>query len=147
MTLLSAEPRPKVAIEDVAVVDVERGEVLRPRTVMIVDGLITEIGEPGKIQIPSETVRVNGKDQFLIPGLVDMHVHLFNNASHRPPNDWAFPLFIANGITGVREMACRPMDLAAVNQWRTEVTRGDLKAPHILATGVVVGGKSPDDAR
>ncbi len=34
-----------------------------------------------------------------MPALVDMHVHLFNNSSHRPPNEWASPLFVANGVT------------------------------------------------
>ncbi len=43
--------------------------------------------------------RVDGRKRYLIPGLVDMHVHLFNNATRRPPNDWAFPLFVANGVT------------------------------------------------
>ena len=33
-----------------------------------------------------------------------MHVHLFNLYSHRPPNDWTFPLYVANGVTAVREM-------------------------------------------
>jgi hypothetical protein len=52
---------------------------------------------------PAPTQRIDGRGRFLTPGLVDMHVHLFNNASGRPPNDWAFAPFVANGVTAVRE--------------------------------------------
>src|ERR1700704_2681249 len=80
-------PRPSIAIENVAVVDVVRGEILNPRTVLIVDGRITAVGEPDAITIPPAAVRVEGRGRYLMPGLVDMHVHLFNNASLRPPNE------------------------------------------------------------
>ncbi len=113
--------RPIIAIENVAVVDVVRGEIVKPRTVLIDNGRIAAIGEPDAIDIPSATVRVDGGGRYLMPGLVDMHVHLFNNASHRAPNDWAFPLFVANGVTGVREMSTEPAAMAVVNGWREKV--------------------------
>ncbi len=100
--------RPIVAIESVAVVDVMQGRIVSPRTVLIVDGRIAAIGEPGAVALPPAAVRVDGREHYLIPGLVDMHVHLFNNATHRPPNDWTFPLFVASGVTAVREMCAVP---------------------------------------
>jgi imidazolonepropionase-like amidohydrolase len=93
--------------------------------------------------IPAGAARVDGRGRFLIPGLVDAHVHLFNNASKRPPNTWAFPLDIANGVTGVREMAALPEDIATVNTWRASLDDGTLVAPRILAAGVVVYGSTP----
>ncbi|MEY2563800.1 MAG: hypothetical protein QOH88_1993 [Verrucomicrobiota bacterium] len=120
-------------------VDVVRGEIVNPRTVLIVNGFIAAIGEPGAIDIPAEAVRVEGSGRYLMPGLVDMHVHLFNNATHRPPNEWAFPLFVANGVTGVREMRTEPGAMPVVNGWRTSAARGDLIAPRVVAAGVAVG--------
>lgn len=74
-----------------------------------------------------------------------MHVHLFNRHSRRPPNEWTFPLFVANGVTGVREMNADASAIAQVRQWRRERDDGRV-APHILAAGVAVHGDTPDDA-
>ncbi|MGH8029411.1 MAG: amidohydrolase family protein, partial [Arenimonas sp.] len=104
---MAAEPeaRPAIAITDVTVVDVAHGRSHGPRTVLIEAGRIVAIGAPGRVAIPGGAQRVDGRGRYLVPGLVDMHVHLFNNASHRPPNDWTFPMFVAHGVTAVREMA------------------------------------------
>ena len=58
--------RPLIAIENVAVVDVVRGEIVQPRTVLIDHGRIAAIGEPDAIDIPSATVRVDGGGRYLI---------------------------------------------------------------------------------
>jgi hypothetical protein len=145
----SLEPsgRPSIAIESVAVVDVARGEIVNPRTVLIVDGRIAAVGEPDAVSIPSDAVRVDGRGRYLVPGLVDMHVHLFNNASRRPPNEWSFPLFVANGVTGIREMRTEPAQMATVERWRTKASRGELIAPRVLAAGIAVGAGTVDVSR
>jgi len=138
-------PRQAVAITDVTVIDVRQDRTSRPRTVIVDDGRITAIVAPGD-QIPEGALRVDGHGRFLIPGLVDMHVHLFNLYSHRPPNDWTFPLYVANGVTGVREMRGDAASMAQVVRWRKAVEDGELIAPHVLAAGIAVDGKSPEDA-
>ncbi len=140
-------PRRTIAIENAQIVDVRSGRTLAPRTVLIVDGMIDAIGEPESIAIPPSAQRVEGRGRFLLPGLVDMHVHLFNNSSRRPPNDWTFPLFVVNGVTGIREMRSEPAQIATVADWRAKVSRGELIAPHILAAGVAVRGDSVESAR
>jgi imidazolonepropionase-like amidohydrolase len=127
--------RPHIAIQNVAVVDVVRGEISNPQTVLIVDGRIAAAGEPEAITIPPAAVRVDGRGRYLMPGLVDMHVHLFNNASRRPPNEWAFPLFVANGVTGVREMRTEPGEMPVVEVWRSKAAHGEIVAPRVLAAG------------
>ena len=139
--------RPSIAIENVAVVDVVGGEIVGPQTVLIVDGRIAAMGEPDAVNIPLEAVRVDGHRRYLMPGLVDMHVHLFNDASRRPPNEWAFPLFVANGVTGIREMRTEPASMATVESWRTKAARGEIVAPRVLAAGVPVSGETAEAAR
>ncbi len=139
--------RPSLTIENVAVIDVVCGEVVSPRTVVIVDGRIETVGQPEAITIPPGATRVDGRGRYLMPGLVDMHVHLFNNASKRPPNEWAFPLFVANGVTGVREMRTEAWEMPAVEVWRTQASQGRRVAPRVLAAGVPVGFGTPDLSR
>jgi imidazolonepropionase-like amidohydrolase len=148
-TAVPADPLPAkqtIAITDVTVVDVEHARSTGPRTVLIDAGRIVAIVAPRDAEIPANAQRVDGRGQFLIPGLVDMHVHLFNLSSHRPPNDWAFPLFIANGVTAVREMRADAASMTQVRQWRQAVDDGELIVPHVLAAGIAVHGSSPEDA-
>ena len=145
--LNNARERVTIAIEGVAVVDVVRGEIVAPRTVTVIDGQIAAIDDAGAGSVPRDALRVDGHGRFLIPGLVDMHVHLFNNYSNRAPNEWAFPLFVANGVTSVREMAANAAGMAVVERWRTSASSGELIAPRVLAAGVVAAGKTIEEAR
>lgn len=140
-------PRPgAVAITDVAIVDVERGRTLGPRTVLVEGGRIVAISASPDADVPAAAARVDGRGKFLVPGLVDMHVHLFNTFSHRPPNDWAFPLYVAAGVTAVREMKTDADGIRTVRRWRREVDAGERVAPRVLAAGIAVFGRSPEEA-
>ncbi|MFZ0870846.1 MAG: hypothetical protein WAM90_08970, partial [Rhodanobacter sp.] len=136
VVVVQAMPLPQrqaIAITGVTVIDVERGRSMGPRTVIVEDGRIVAIVAPRDAHIPASAQRVDGRGRFLIPGLVDMHVHLFNLSSHRPPNDWSFPLYVANGVTGVREMRGDIASMLLVNRWRKDLDDGELAAPRILA--------------
>ncbi len=141
-------PRPPLVIQNVTVIDVVQGRQVGPRTVVIYNGRIESVEEPGGAPpAPPGAVKIDGHGLFLAPGIVDMHVHLFNNATHRAPNEWAFPLFLGSGVTGVREMATRPEQLAIIANWRTRVEGGELLAPRVLAAGVPVASEAPSEAR
>ncbi len=136
-----------IAIENVTIVDVVKGGLIGPRHVLIADGRIAAIEEPVASRVPSSAVAIDGRGLYLIPGLVDMHVHLFNNASHRAPNEWSFPLYLKNGVTAVREMFAEPASMPMVERWRKGVESGELLAPRILAAGAAVRANSIDAAR
>jgi imidazolonepropionase-like amidohydrolase len=142
----AAAPAAPLAITEVTIVDVEHGTLSRPRTVVVELGRIVAIDAPRRARLPAGARRIDGRGRYLVPGLVDMHVHLFNNATHRPPNDWAFPLFVAHGVTAVREMAARVESLPQVAAWNAARANGTLVAPRVVAAAVVVRGDSPPDA-
>jgi imidazolonepropionase-like amidohydrolase len=137
--------RQTIAITDVAVIDLRHNRPSPRRTVLIEAGRIVSVTDPRTARLPAQAVRVDGRGRFLVPGLVDMHVHLFNNYSRRPPNDWAFALFVANGVTAVREMNAGVTDIAQVARWRQALDDGSLAAPRILAAGVAVRGLTAAD--
>ena len=140
--------RPFIAIENIELIDVVQGKVSGPRTVLLGGGRIAAIIEPGTaVGLPSDAVAIDGRGKYLIPGLTDMHVHLFNNATHREPNDWMFPLFVANGVTGVREMNAIPANFAILKDWRAAREQGDLRAPRVVAAGMTISTDSSADVR
>ena len=96
-------PRPGVTgdylVRNVAIVDVVNGGILPARDVVVRGGRIESIGESTQESVQRGLVVVDGTGKFLIPGLWDMHVH-----SLKISPQYNHPLFIANGVTGVREM-------------------------------------------
>jgi len=148
-SMASAAPLPArqtIAITDVMIVDVEQGRVVGPRTVLVDAGRIASIEVPRNAVIPETARRVDGRGRFLMPGLVDMHVHLFNLSSHRPPNDWSFPMYVANGVLAIRDMRADAASIVLVNRWRAALAQGELVAPRVLVAGIAVHGTSPEDA-
>jgi imidazolonepropionase-like amidohydrolase len=102
-------------------------------TVLIRGGKISNIDKTGANQIPKNATQVDATGKFLIPGLWDMHVHILT-----PERD--FPLFIANGVLGVRNMGGVPKD---VFQWRADISSGRILGPKMVACGPVVDGPQP----
>jgi hypothetical protein len=112
-------------ISNVNVVDVESGTV-RKSFVRITNGLIAAIAPAG----PRGTIDGTGK--YLIPGLWDMHVHLWEE---RP----MLGLYVAHGVVGVRDMGS---DLDRTKRWRVEVERGERIGPRIYTSGPPIDGSS-----
>src|SRR4051812_25532921 len=129
-----------LAFIHVTVIDMT-GALPKPdMTVVIVGNHITALGKTGKIRVPKKAYSVDATGKYLIPGLWDMHVHVFNNDSRRPPNEYYFPLFIANGVTGVREMWTKPEGMPQVERWRKQFTEQPGTVPRFGAVGTLVDG-------
>ena len=130
-----APPR-ALAITGVTVIDATGAPARVDMTVVVTGDRITAVGKSGKVVV-SEGARVaDGKGKYLIPGLWDMHVHTV-----MPGGRDVLPLYIANGITGVRDMAS---DWATLKKWRAEIASGTLIGPRIIASGPYLeGGDQP----
>ena len=129
-TLLVAQKIPSnqpIVLTHITVIDMTGAPPKSDMTVIINGNLITALGKSNKIRIPKNAQAVDARGKFLIPGLWDMHVHLQATTP--------FPLFIANGVLGVRHMGG---NLKQVYEWREQVRQGKLLAPRIVACGSVV---------
>ncbi len=102
-------------------------------TVVVADNRITELGRSGKVRVPKGAQVVDAKGKFLIPGLWDMHVHLAKAGAN------TLPLFIANGVTSVRDMGG---DYVEVLKWKKEVSAGTRLGPRIKTAGPILESSS-----
>lgn len=123
-----------IAVQDVTVIDVASGTARPHMTVVIDEGKISRVGPAASIPLSAATRIVPGKDKFLIPGLWDMHVHLY----YKP----YLPLFVAFGVTGVQDMGS---EFAKVKEWRDEIEKGAAIGPRIITSGPPVDGGPSDD--
>ena len=80
---------------------------------------------------------IDGKGKFLIPGLWDMHIHTFFGDWVPGGKEVTLPLFIANGITGVRDMGS---DLDPILAARRDVASGALLGPRMVVSGPMLDG-------
>jgi hypothetical protein len=126
----SAKPR-SLALTHVTVIDTTGGPAKPDMTVVIAGNRIIEVAKSDPIRPPSNRETVNANGKFLIPGLWDMHVHWYEK-------DY-LPLFIANGVTGTRQMYGVPV----FQQWRKEIEAGELLGPHLLIPSPIVDGPKP----
>lgn len=85
----------KLAITNVSVLSSNSELMIPNQTVLINDSKIEAIED--SISIPNEYYIIDGTNKYLIPGLIDSHVHI-----KKSKND--FLLYLANGITQVGEM-------------------------------------------
>ena len=124
--------RRSLVIKDVSVIDVVTGSALSNQTLIIQDDLITAMGSSLETKMPDNFKIIDGKGKFVIPGLWDMHVHL------EIAGEKSLPFFIANGVTGVRDMGAN--SFLSLKGWREQIDKGLLIGPHIIAAGPMLDG-------
>src|SRR5215469_6782158 len=122
-----------LAILHVTVIDGTGASPKADQTVLIQGTQIAMIGPTISVRPPKSARMIEARGLYLIPGLWDMHVHIWDA-------DLAFPLFLANGVTGVRNTGGRPDDL---RRWREELREDRRLGPRLIACGPVVDGAPP----
>ena len=119
-------------ITHVTVIDTETGKEAKDRTVVISGERILEVRNSKSAKPPADAKVVDGTGKYLIPGLWDMHVH-------RTALESTYPLYLANGVTGVRDM-WGPAD---ANRFRAELAAKKIDAPHLYLASPIVDGSPP----
>jgi imidazolonepropionase-like amidohydrolase len=99
------------------------------QTVVVDSGRIVRIGASDQVRPGSRATVVDGTGKYLIPGLWDMHVHL------GLAGECALPLFLANGVTGVRDLG-GPIEVSQA--WRDSIDAGSRVGPRIRLAGPII---------
>jgi imidazolonepropionase-like amidohydrolase len=129
--------QPSLAITNVNVIDATGSPVQAGMTVIIQGNRIVSIGKRAKVKVPKNAQVVDATGQFLIPGLWDMHVHTIFGDWIPGGQEVSLPLFVANGVTGVRDMGG---DLETLLRWRSETSAGTLLGPRMIIAGPMLDG-------
>lgn len=127
-----------LAIRDVTVVDVTDGSLLAAQTVLVKGNRIVAVGPADEVGVSETAEVVDGAGGYLVPGLWDTHVHSATGT------DWHFPLFLAFGVTSVRNMHStveNPLELT--RSIKSQLAEATLLGPRFLANGGVVDGDPP----
>ena len=151
--LLAQQAVPLVVFTHVTVLTMSDSPSLVDQSVVIRGSRIVGLGPSATLDVPagSRVVAANGK--FLLPGLWDMHAHLPDDSTTR---SLMFPLYLANGVTGLRDMwgdcesICAGTDSAGVappasvvRTWKHDIAAGTLLGPRLVVAGNALRGAKP----
>ena len=125
-----------LSITHARVIDTITGQIRRDTTVVIDGNRIARI-DPSSKSVPKAAKIINAHGQYLIPGLWDMHTHVYFDRTAADGDDLILPLFIANGITGIRDMGSK---LDAVLNARDGVASHRLFGPRMIVSGPMLDG-------
>jgi imidazolonepropionase-like amidohydrolase len=126
-----AQQPPAAVFVNVSVVPMDQERVLPGQTVLVRDGRIVAVGPAAGIAIPAGTTRIDGRGKFLMPGFVDVHVHMDG------PRDIQLELlkmYVVNGVTTIMNLRGRPEHLAL----RREIREGRVFGPTLYTVGPFV---------
>ena len=124
-------------IDNITIVDVTNGRLQAHKTVVIEGKRIARIESSSSATRASATL--DGTGMFVIPGLWDMHIHAYftnDTARFHSTSEVMLPLFIVNGVTGVRDLGS--------NLEATLSTRDSISAHHLVGPRMVVSGPMID---
>jgi imidazolonepropionase-like amidohydrolase len=132
-----------VAFVDVNVITMDKERMLTHQTVVVCNGVIAEIGDTKRVKIPRGAKKIDSAGKFLIPGLSDMHVHLFTDDEF--PDSLAedeLKIMIAYGVTTIRLMTGTPEQLLLRARSKSE----EILSPTIYATSPQFTGRKSTNA-
>jgi imidazolonepropionase-like amidohydrolase len=127
-------------IRNVAVLDVEAGEIVPLQDVLLRGEYISEIGPGDSLAAPPDAEVIDGAGQTLMPGLIDAHVHILSAVTApwrpaRPDPERNLEAFLYCGVTTVFDTGSMGRE---VFNLRTRVDEGKLLGPRIYAAGRTV---------
>lgn len=120
-----------VLIVNASVVDVEAGTIAEDQMILIEDGLISQVGA---VLSPEGHDIFDAAGNYLIPGLWDSHVHIFSTPTEP---DTALPLYLINGVTGIRDMGAL-WPIAQQQALQASIEAGETMGPRLILSGAWV---------
>jgi imidazolonepropionase-like amidohydrolase len=134
------QPR-QIVIAHVTVINPGAASV-QPDSIVVINGdRITFVSHSAVVPLAKNTRVIDGSGQFLIPGLWDMHVHSAFGDWFPGGRDIILPLFIANGVTGVRDMGG---DIPVLFAWRKQIAAGKIVGPRMVISGPMLDALLPE---
>jgi imidazolonepropionase-like amidohydrolase len=120
-----------VVFSHVNVLSMKDDRILADQTVVVRGGKIVEIDRSERVPHIKHALQIDSSDKYLMPGLADLHVHLFSTDD--------LLSYAAYGVTTVLNMNGEPAHL----RWREQVRRGSVLGPTIYSASPTVDGLPP----
>ena len=135
------------AFINVNVVPMTSEIITKDQTVLIEGDWIVAVGPGGSVTIPDDATIIDGEGAYLMPGLADMHMHTNQDWDTDTWPVSPLALYLANGVTTIRDFGPSGKDLTYVLEWRDQIRDGTRIGPTIYATGKILFASPLSDPR
>jgi imidazolonepropionase-like amidohydrolase len=125
----------ELIIQGGSVIDTRTGKAMENQTIVIEGDRITRVAPAKEVAVTSDARIVDARGQWIVPGLIDMHVHRAGQSDLVP-----FTLYVANGVTSIRDMGG---NLTLLRLARNEVESGKRLGPRLFFLGPLLDGDPP----
>ena len=119
---------PALVVEGGTLIDGTGAAPLRDAVVVIEGNRITAVGQKETVSYPPGAQIISAEGKFILPGLIDMHVHWY---------DWAPELFLAHGVTSVVDLSSGDWQLGQ----KELIASGQMRGPRIFNAPATMGGR------
>lgn len=103
------------------------------RAVLVIGDRIVQVGAAGEISAPEGVRTVDARGQSLIPGMIDAHIHLGDEAE--------LAGYLAHGVTGLRNVSGYPFHLPLSER----ISEGLILGPDFITTGPILNSPGPNE--
>ena len=138
-----------MVIKGANILDVTNGELLKNHVVVVDDGRIAKVGPASSTSLPKGVEVVDLQGHTLMPGLIDMHVHLTSGGGYhgyerlKLTDERRAILGVVHakqtlmaGFTTVRNVGAGSFGDVAL---RDAINEGDIPGPRMLVSGPPIG--------
>jgi hypothetical protein len=110
-------------IRNVSLISMEKDTIISNCDILISNGKIKQIGK-GLQADSSKVTFINGTNKYLMPGLADMHMHIWGDST-------TLRLYVANGVTTIKSMSGKPEYI----KWKEQIQSGNKLGPQLYVSG------------
>ena len=144
--LPAQQPAVTMAVVGGRVIDGFGGPVIENGVVLIAGDRIAAVGREGELAVPAGATVVDANGMTVLPGLIDMHVHLhilghgdykrWDELYGKRDRDLVMPIaakqLLMAGITTARDLGARLDDIMSVKR---RIASGEIPGPRLFVSG------------
>lgn len=127
----------EIVFRSVNVIPMDLERIMERQDVVIRNGVITAMGNTGKVNYGRDAFIIEANGKYLMPGLAEMHAHVPPVNDIEPMKE-VLLLFAVNGVTTIRGMLGHPLHL----ELRKKIQQGEILGPHFITSGPSFNGNS-----
>lgn len=117
-------------IRNVSIISMEKDTIIPNSDILVSNRTIKQIGKDLQVSNSKVTI-IDGTNKFIIPGLADMHLHLWGDST-------ALRLYVANGVTSIKSMSGKPEYL----KWEKQINSENMIGPQLYVSGPLMNDLS-----
>lgn len=127
-----ARPKGTVVLSGARIITMKGDEVIERGDIVITDNRIAAVGAKGRVQIPAGARVIDVTGKTIMPGLVDVHAHMWAPRGVHQTQVWQYLANLAYGVTTTRDPQSSTNDVFAYGDL---VETGEILGPRVYSTG------------